>query len=107
MTDLLDVLPAFDTASYSHILPSLERAQVDCCDILTLDPLDLAKRASVPSAEVRRLKDEVDAQLQEQLEQLEGENKEWAQISTLDPRVDELLGGGFAAGYLSEITGER
>lgn len=31
----------------------------------------------------------------------------WSTISTLDPALDELLGGGIPTGYLTEITGER
>ena len=27
-------------------------------------------------------------------------------ISTLDPKLDEMLGGGFQAGYISEVVGE-
>lgn len=110
MTDLLHVLPDFDTASYSHILPSLERALIVCNDILTLDPLDVAKRANVPSAEVRRLKEDVNGHLQSQLKLCHSVGfltGDWAQISTLDPDLDAVLGGGFPAGYLSEITGER
>ncbi|KAF2156145.1 hypothetical protein K461DRAFT_275246 [Myriangium duriaei CBS 260.36] len=110
MTDLLLVLPDFDTAAYSHIIPSLERALITASDILTLDSLDVAKRASVPSAEVRRLKDDLSTQLHGQLAQCHAKglfDTDWALVSTLDPALDRLLGGGFPAGYLSEITGER
>lgn len=31
----------------------------------------------------------------------------WNAISTLDPALDELLGGGIPTGYLTEVTGER
>ena len=31
----------------------------------------------------------------------------WNTISTLDPAMDALLGGGIPMGYVTEITGER
>ncbi|GAB7352987.1 hypothetical protein MBLNU459_g3552t1 [Dothideomycetes sp. NU459] len=57
MTDLLQVLPDLDTTPYSHLLPSLEKALVTTSDLLSLDALDVARRAQVPAVEVRRLAD--------------------------------------------------
>ncbi len=53
MTDLLQVLPDFDTRLYAHLLPSLDRALVTSADLLTLDPVHVAKRALLPAGDVR------------------------------------------------------
>lgn len=135
--DLLSTLPGFPTKSYTHILPSLERKHITTVDLITLDTLDLAKRAHVPPADVRRLcADVVDAlhrdlgfepKPKERDEQETGVSSrstqddeklvpgranrldlsQWTTISTLDPALDDLLGGGIPTGYLTEVTGER
>ena len=131
MTDLLTIIPDFPTKHYTHLLPSLERNLVTVADLLTLDALDLAKRARVPLIDVRRLKEHVLATLQRQLGlesdlsakfdgHFEGASKPGTLsangrelqnhskvISTLDPRLDEALGGGIRTGYITELTGER
>lgn len=53
--DLLAVLPNFATRSYAHIIPPLERGKITTVDLITLDTLEIAKRAHVPPADVRRL----------------------------------------------------
>lgn len=128
--DLLIILPSFNTKPYTHILPPLERRHITTVDLITLDYLEIAKRAHVPPADVRRLCADVVAGLHADLEfgASEGkynnnENSEdvvgredggrildlsrWDTISTLDPVLDDLLGGGIPTGYLTEITGER
>lgn len=119
--DLLSVLPDFSMKPYSHILPPLERKHISTVDLITLDTLEIAKRAHVPPADVRRLSADVVAALHASLgwekhdeeTETEGNNKHqldlsrWNTISTLDTRLDELLGGGIPTGYLTEITGER
>ncbi|KAJ9641884.1 DNA repair protein rhp57 [Coniosporium tulheliwenetii] len=122
MTDLLQVLPDFSTQPYSHILPSLEKNQVTTADLLTLDAVDVAKRAQVPVAEARRLTDAVLSALRGQLglqPDAEGSKKpilastgqelvgRWSTISTLDDGLDAALAGGIPTGYLIEVTGER
>ncbi|KAJ5937824.1 hypothetical protein N7454_004166 [Penicillium verhagenii] len=52
--DLLSVLPGFATKPYAHLLPSLERSRLTTVDLITLDTLEIAKRAHVPPADVRR-----------------------------------------------------
>lgn len=117
MTDLIQVLPDLDTKPYSHLLPSLEKALITTNDLLTLDAFDVAKRAQVPQAEVRRLAEQLlhDLHLQLGVDQPEAfpradippaVNKP-ATISTLDDELDAALGGGFPAGRVTEITGER
>ena len=131
MTDLLTTIPDFPTKSYTHLLPSLEKSFVTTTDLLTLDALELAKRAQLPLLDVRRLANHVLAILQSQL----GLETEYAHsypnagknhpgygslrktgkeantrlnfISTLDPCIDAALGGGIPTGYITELTGER
>lgn len=135
--DLLSILPGFSTKSYNHILPSLEKKHITTVDLITLDPLEVAKRAHVPPGDVRRLSAQVlkelhrDLGIQNEDDQRENTESEdvndrdtrgvevklgastkldpsrWRTISTLDPALDALLGGGIPTGYLTEVTGER
>lgn len=131
MTDLLHVISDFPSQQYTHLLPSLERNLISTTDLLTFDALDLAKRAQLPLLDVRRLKEHVLATLQGQLgleselhSKFQATGKDNASfgilrsdgpriaqpkdvISTLDASIDEALGGGIPAGYMTEITGER
>jgi DNA repair protein RAD57 len=123
MTDLLLVLPDFDTRPFTHLLPSLDRALVSTNDLLTLDPADVAKRAQLPAGDLRKLVDAIVGALHRHLG-LGGEearshrfpsasghagasNSGRASISTLDEKLDAALGGGLPPGYLVEVTGER
>ncbi|KAL1306611.1 hypothetical protein AAFC00_005293 [Neodothiora populina] len=127
MTDLIQVLPDLDTKSYTHILPSLEKALITTNDLITLDAADVAKRAQVPPNEVRRLAGDITNAIHIRLGLIEDDNellslpgspdsdgqgqlgsrsKEWQTISTLDVSLDAALGGGFPVGYVTEITGE-
>lgn len=135
--DLLSVLPGFATKSYAHILPPLERSKISTVDLITLDTLEIAKRAHVPPADVRRLAarivDALHADLgfeQKPIKTSGGDDEpssginpdaiavgfgpktrldasRWTTISTLDPALDALLGGGIPTGYVTEVTGER
>lgn len=67
MTDLLTTLPSFPTAPYTHLIPSLERALITTTDLLTLDALEVAKRAQLPPLDVKRLIAHVLASLQAEL----------------------------------------
>ncbi|KAA8651860.1 hypothetical protein EYZ11_006213 [Aspergillus tanneri] len=126
--DLLSVLPDFSTKSYSHILSPLERANINTVDLITLDPLEIAKRAHVPPADVRRLASRVvkalhhDVGFEDTAEPSSSVDidtpvtpgpstrldlSQWSAISTLDPTLDALLaGGGIPTGYVTEVTGE-
>ncbi|ODH46002.1 hypothetical protein GX48_07920 [Paracoccidioides brasiliensis] len=53
--DLLSTIPDFPTKSYSHILPSLEKANVSVKDLVLFDPLEIAKQAKVAVTDVRAL----------------------------------------------------
>ena len=128
MTNLLTVLPEVRFQSFAHILPSLERSLITTADLLTLEPLDLAKRASVPPGEVKKLCDALlealhsdidgpnvkgrDISIQTREERDEVQNglaftRVGSAISTLDNKLDATIGGGIASGYLTEIVGER
>ncbi|GAQ10697.1 DNA repair protein rhp57 [Aspergillus lentulus] len=131
--DLLSVLPGFQTRSYAHIIPPLERNKITIVDLITLDNLEIAKRAHVPPADLRRLTTQVVKALHKDVgfeEACDGDDavepsssndiekplipgpstkldlSRWSAISTLDPALDELLNGGLATGYLTEVTGE-
>lgn len=131
MTDLLHTIPDFPTRLYTHLLPSLEKHLITTTDLLTLDALDVAKRAQLPLLDVRRLANHVVAILHGQLGLNNGNSSnfenvgearagfgslrlggkdpiaQWSTISTLDPTLDAALGGGIPTGYITEITGER
>lgn len=120
MTDLLQVLPHFETRPFSHLLPSLDRALVTTSDLLTLDAHHVAKRAQLPAGELRRLVDALVPALHQQLgfgadattedassPALSSPTPAWRCISTLDDGLDAALGGGIPPGYVVEVTGER
>jgi DNA repair protein RAD57 len=126
MTDLLQVLVDFPTAQFSHLLPSLDKALITTSDLLTLDAIDIAKRAQLPPVEVGKLANAIlhalhkDLGVEEHSQDKPVERNEkdeggeevatrgtWRTISTLDPIVDATLGGGIPTGYVTEITGER
>ncbi len=133
MSDLLDTLPDFDVKSYSHLLHSLEKNDVTTTDLVTLDPVEIARKCPLPLLDVRRLASDVIEALQKDLKMMpmkqstSGEllapssddkpssnslslqlrGQDMAFVKTLDPALDEQLGGGFPVGYVTEIVGER
>lgn len=137
MTDLLTTLPFFPTAPYTHLLPSLERSLITTSDLLTLDALEIAKRAQLPILDVKRLASRIlealhgdlgfaapgdqadpsDASREGKQTNEKSETKlkatgedvvdRWNTISLLDDTLDETLGGGIPTGYITEVTGER
>lgn len=127
MSDLLDAVPDFDTKPFGELLHALDRAAITTADLLTLDPQHVAKRASRPTEEVKRLAHALTGTLHRDLgfgaeehvatanflaprEDPRDPSRQicpWLTISTLDEKLDAALGGGLAAGYLVEVTGER
>jgi DNA repair protein RAD57 len=126
MSDLLQVLVDFPAAQFSHLLPSLDKALITTSDLLTLDAIDIAKRAQLPPVEVGKLAAAIlhalhkDLSVEEHLGPDPAQPKEkedtgedaatpdrWRTISTLDSTIDATLGGGIPTGYVTEITGER
>ena len=118
MTNVLSVLPDFDVRPFSHVLPSLEKALISTADLLTLDALDVAKRAHLPPGEVKKLTTALLESTQASLDvpnpvqngetESAGENQceRTNLISTLDDKLDLGLGGGIARGCLTEVVGE-
>lgn len=122
MTDLLQVLPDFNTKPHTHLLPSLDKALITTSDLLTLGPQQVGKRAQLPAGEVKKLIDDIVSILHGQLgfgrEEASGAasvnvlnvldpEEELRCISTLDEKLDATLGGGILPGHLVEVTGER
>ncbi|RKF62740.1 DNA repair protein rhp57 [Erysiphe neolycopersici] len=122
MTDLASILPSFPVHKYSHLLPSLERHLVTTVDLLTLDSLDIAKRALLPVLDVKKLCAAVLEAFQVSLGLLEDNSSRskneilkrtgeqivnnWSTISVLDDGLDYGLRGGIPTGSITEITGE-
>ncbi|PQE22808.1 hypothetical protein CJF30_00008402 [Rutstroemia sp. NJR-2017a BBW] len=125
MTDLSAVLPTFLTQQYVRLIPSLEKNLITTADLITLDCVEIAKRARLPVPDVKRLCTDVLQALKEDLgvaekdggdgQQQNGRGlrksgkdllDQWDTISTLDDDLDRALGGGIPAGYITEITGE-
>lgn len=133
MTDLPTILPDFLPRPYSHLIPSLERHGITVADLLSLDALEIAKRASLPILDIRRLAQDVVSALQDDTgisvtahntsDELFSSTSHpgsgncrrsacdivnrWDIISMLDGPLDQAIGGGIPAGYVTEITGER
>lgn len=135
--DLLSILPSFSTKPYAHILPSLERNHINTLDLISLDTLEIAKRAHVPPADVRRLAAQITDALHRDVgferdigdstdtgkldssfnadagvvpgpgNRVNLELSRWSAISALDSGMDGLLDGGIPPGYVTEVTGER
>jgi DNA repair protein RAD57 len=106
MCDIPTILPSFSTATFSHLLPALDRSGVTISDLICSEPLDLARRTLLPPDEITRLTDALIKALQQDAK-CEAGLPEWRGISCLDPLLDQTLGGGFPVGYMSEVTGER
>lgn len=55
MTDLSTNLPSFPVEQYSHLLPSIEKNLITTSDLLTLEAVEIAKRAQLPLLDLKRL----------------------------------------------------
>lgn len=64
MSDILEVLPDFDTKPYSHLFYSLGKNNITVNDLITGDPKVIARRCPLPSADVARLCSDVIQSLQ-------------------------------------------
>ncbi|KHJ33586.1 putative dna repair protein rad57 [Erysiphe necator] len=123
MTDLGAILPSFPVQKYSHLLPSLEKHLVTTVDLITLDSLDIAKRACLPVLDVKKLCSAVLDAFHFNLGITEDSStspgygilrktgnqivNNSTKISTLDDGLDNGLRGGIPTGSITEITGER
>jgi DNA repair protein RAD57 len=103
MTDLVQILPNFPHDAYTRLIPSLERNHITTADLITIDVVEIAKRAHLPLLDLKRLCAAVLEALQDGLEMNEASS---GTISILDPSMDLAI-GGIRTGYLTEVTGER
>ena len=67
MTDLLHVLPDFPIKNHTHLIPSLEKHLITTSDLLTLDAIEIGRRAQLPILDLKRLINEVISLLHGQL----------------------------------------
>ena len=132
MSDLLSTVPDFPvTPHYHKILQSLEKQDITISDLLTLEQLDIAKRASISLSDLRTLTREVVKALHSSVELSHGAGDKgyvvarsmpgvasfgisgfnaWESqryISTGDSNLDSALSGGIMCGGITEIVGER
>lgn len=153
MSDILEVLPDFDTKPYSHLFYSLGKNNIAVVDLVTGDPKEIARRCPLPAADVAKLCADVIRSLQIDVhgrlkkkprithpqvvaaseeknnredDELQGKKQvkdtsssvesdvrlrpkldsPLPRVKTLDPALDDALGGGFRPGHISEIVGE-
>ncbi|WYZ37345.1 hypothetical protein EsH8_II_000851 [Colletotrichum jinshuiense] len=121
MTDLLQLIPDFPVGQFAGLVHTLERHQLTTTDLLTQDVVDLGKRTQLPLLDIKRLcAAVVDALHRDFVPANQPPNgnpslskrsltdlaNRWSTISTLDDDLDQALGGGIPAGYVTEITGE-
>jgi DNA repair protein RAD57 len=129
MSDLRDVLPDFNTKPYTHLLHSLEKNDISVTDLVSLDPVEIARKCPLPLLDLRRLVTDVVYALQKDLNMLDLKQSTSSDllastndrkpaprpslghdltfVKTLDPAIDKLLGGGLPIGYITEVVGER
>lgn len=132
MADVRDVLPSFDLQPWRHLTFSLEKKNVSTAELITQDPVEIARKCPLPPREVKRFAGAVIAALQKdvlctvvvprpssregdeepprkksRLEQTKPVKEEVNFVKTLDENIDQCLGGGFPAGSVCEIVGER
>lgn len=124
MSDLLQLLPDISlTTAATYTLSAIESKNITTIDLLTLNVADISTRAKVSQEQVRNLVGEVTEALQEDLEApkaggragkavpgrcngLEG-LKNQCSLTTTDPVLDEVFGGGLPTGCIIEFVGER
>lgn len=123
MTDLSVVLPNFPIDKYARLVSILEKNQITTADLLTLESVEIAKRARPLSlSDAKTLSNAVHEALQCSLgisdkKAIPGSCalrktgpqvvESWGTISTLDGDLDTALGGGIPTGCITEVTGER
>ncbi|KAK5949752.1 DNA repair protein rhp57 [Knufia fluminis] len=133
MADLIEILPNFDLQPWRHLTYSLEKKNILTAELVSLDPIEIARKCPLPLKEVRRMAAAVTEALRAdagyrcmpppprpqdkgdseepprkrvRLEDPKPSIKDLQYVKTLDARIDEALGGGFPAGSICEIVGE-
>ena len=130
MADLHESLPDFNVKPFSRLMHSLKKNEITVADLVSLDPAEIARKCPLPLLDVRQLVTAVVAHMQRDLDMLLTKQSTSSDllastkdttvyghpspaknqaifIQTLDAEIDELLGGGFPCGYVTEIVGER
>lgn len=130
MADLHETLPDFDVKPFFRLMHSLKKNEITVADLISLDPAEIARKCPLPLLDVRQLVAAVIQHTQRDLSMLPAERSTSSEliasttdtrinshplpaknqamfIKTLDPEIDELLGGGFPCGYVTEVVGER
>lgn len=132
MADLTDVLPDFDTQPWRHLTYSLEKKNILTAELISQDPLDIARKCPLPLKEVKRMAAAVNVALQadvhrrnprlrstsrdesqepvrkkQRTEETPDATEDMQFAKTLDINIDQCLGGGFPTGNVCEIVGER
>lgn len=132
MTDLSDVLPNFDQQPWRHLTFSLHKNDITVSELVALDPVEIIRRCPLPLSELRKFVRAIVQALHEDTSfETESRNKfssneisetfsatgdsslhvkhseSQYSVRTLDPIIDDCLGGGFRTGHVSEIVGER
>ena len=130
MADLTEVLPNFNLKPYSHLLHSLDKYDVVVSDLLTLDPVEIAKRCPLPLKDVRSLVRDIIEAMQKEMNMVTRKRdtssivldeaskdgqarakkaffREEPVLKILDPAIDTALGNGLRTGHVIEIVGER
>lgn len=132
MSDLLSVLPDFPFTPQTHdIIISLEKQNISTADLLTLEQLDISKRATISLLDLRRFIKEVANALHTSIGSTYDTKDEvvaatavgnareplgftglevWKYqlyMSTGDSVLDGVLNGGIMSGGITEIVGER
>ncbi|KAI1614784.1 DNA repair protein RAD57 [Exophiala viscosa] len=131
MSDLAEILPNFDSRDYTHLFHSLEKNDITVADLITLDPIEIARRCPLPATDVQKFVLDVTKALQDDLqgkvkqvwdikitdpaeatvtiaESLNGAASPVVgpSLKTLDETIDRALGGGIVPGHIVEVVGE-
>lgn len=133
MSDLSELLPNFDQKPWKHLTFSLEKKGITTSELIACDPKWLAKFIPLPLREVERMAKAVTRALHHNTtitkrptslvtSQTGGETPPKQRrglgkddlfrsrtqfMTTLDPTIDDFLGGGIPTGHVTEIVGER
>lgn len=132
MADLMEVLPRFNTQPWRHLTYSLEKKNISTAELISQDPVEIARKCPLPLREVKRMAAAVHAAIRTDIASAHvlsypRSNKDYEEppskrrrktargvlktdltfVRTLDTDIDACLGGGFPTGHICEIVGER
>lgn len=70
MSDLLEVLPDFNTKPFTHLFHSLEKNNISVVDLISLEPKEIARKCPLPPVDVQKLRQALVLALQSDLKTL-------------------------------------